>query len=174
MLLDNAKIGEISSDIFCNSGRIYSYACRTGVSKDGKSFNQLSDAEPETSLAQAMADHFDVKVHAFYTRTLFRNCIRNPSDSDSIATNMQEKRVKSEGEVISISDEHEGLPHAGQGLSHHVSGYGKTDIPLVSTGQEKEGTSEYSLWRKAGARFLPVGADTPAGLPNTMQTFKPK
>lgn len=174
ILFDNDKVKIISPDIFSETGRIYSYACRTGVSVKGENFLFIHEAEPENSLAQAMANHFNVNVHAFLTRTLFRNCIRNPSDSDSIATNMQEKRVESEGEVISISDEHEGLPHAGQGTRHHISGYGKTDVPFVSTGQEKEGTSEYSLWRKSGALFLPVGGDTPAGLPNTMQIFNPE
>ena len=172
MLLDSSSIKALSSDLFATNGRIYSYACRTGVSVDGEDFASLDNAKPENSLAQAMANHFNVKVHAFYTRTLFRECIRDPKDSETIANSLKEKRKEAEGSVISISDEHEGLPHSGQGLRHHIAGYMKTDIPFVDTGQEKEGTSEYSLWRKAGARYLPVAASSPKGLPKDMIVFE--
>lgn len=157
------QISAVKSDIFIPEGRIYSYACRTGVSVDDETFDNLEQAKPENSLAQKMADHFGVKVHAYYTRTLFRGCIRDPADSSSISQSLKQKREEQEGQIIQISDEHEGLPHPGQGASF-----------WYETGQEEEGTSEYSLWRKAGARYLPTGANTPAGLPNTMQVFEPK
>lgn len=168
----NVEINQISavkSDIFIPEGRIYSYACRTGVSVDNETFDNIEQAEPGNSLAQKMADHFGVKVHAYYTRTLFRNCIRDPSDSDSIAQSLKQKREEQEGQIIQISDEHEALPH--EGLADE--GW---DLPgsWLDTGPRGEGTHNYALWRKAGARHLPTGANSPTGLPNTMQLFEPK
>lgn len=191
--IKSKQISAIKSDIFVPKGHIYSYACRTGISVDGKEFDNLEEAKPENSLAQKMADHFGVKVHAYYTRTLFRSCIRDPADSNSISKSLKQKRenhidhpghptatvrIPPKWEIIQISDEHEGLPHPGQGLTHEFSKIGlsgiRGDIPFIPSGQQKYGTSEYSLWRKAGARHLPVGDNTPAGLPNTMQVFEPK
>ena len=160
----------LSASSFCEDGRIYSYACRTGVFVNDylqQGFSSLKEAKPELSLAQKMADHFNVKVHAFYKRTLFRYTLRKPDDSADIARNLKEKRRGHEGKVIAISPEHEALPH--RGLAD--DGW---DIGPLETGPIGEGTHEYALWRKAGARALPIVADSPAGLPNRMNVFKPK
>ena len=159
----------LNASSFCHGGRIYSYACRTGVfERDYQlGFSSLKEAKPELSLAQKMADHFKVKVHAFYKRTFFRYTLRKPEDSADIATSLKEKREGNEGKVIAISSEHEALPHSGLA----DSGW---DIGPLETGPIGEGTHEYALWRKAGARALPIVADSPAGLPDRMNIFKPK
>ena len=162
-------LSSLSASSFCQNGRIYSYACRTGIFEDDywQGFSSLKEAKPELSLAQKMADHFNVKVHAFYKRTLFRYTLREPDDSADIATSLKEKREGNEGKVIAISSEHEALPH--NGLAD--DGW---DIGPLETGPIGEGTHEYALWRKAGARALPIVADSPAGLPDRMNVFKPK
>ncbi len=165
-------IDAISSSAFDKNGAVYSYACRTGTSIDRKHFETPQQAEPQNSLAQYMADHFGVKTYAFMTRTLFKQCIRNPGDSNAIVTSLVEKRKTQEGQTIAISEEHEGLPHPGTG--HTVSVFGAPiDPPGAFGGGEREGTSDYALWRKQGARYLPVGGETPTGLPNTMRVFHP-
>lgn len=155
----------INASSFCQHARIYSYACRTGVWRAFENFSSLAQAEPENSLAQKMATHLGVPFHAFYTRTLFAECIRDPADSTTIAAACKSKRVGHEGSILNLNAEFDALPHAGQGTSSGWSPF--------SSGQEKEGTSEYSLWRKAGGRNMPVAASSPTGLPGAMAVFTP-
>lgn len=164
-------ITSLEKSAFTPSGRIYSYACRTGISVDdtGFGFSSLSAAKPENSLAQKMADHFDVKVHAFYKRTFFRYTLRAPSDSVRIADILKTEREKHEGEIIQIPSEHEALPH--DGLDDNGWDLWGT---WFDKGAVAEGVDNYALWRKAGARALPIVADTPKGLPDDMHVFEPK
>lgn len=165
-------IDAIPASVFDRGGSVYSYACRTGTWVDQEEFTSVAQAEPQNSLAQYMADQFGVKVYAFLTRTLFKECIRDPADSASITESLVEKREAQEGQIIDISDEHQGLPHPGTGHTIFVRGY-PIGPPGPFGGGEREGTAEYALWRKKGARYLPVGGQTPRGLPNTMRVFDP-
>lgn len=163
--LNHGTMTAIGPNSFCAHARIYSYACRTGNSKWRESFSSLAQAEPENSLAQRMATHCGVPFHAFYTRTLFAECIRDPNDSDRISAAATRLRVGSEGSILNLSDEHEALPHAGQGTANRYV--------FFENGQVDEGTSEYSLWRKQGGRAMPVADNTPEGLPGVFAVFEP-
>ena len=143
----------------------WTHADRTGNSSWRESFNSLAQAAPENSLAQRMATHCGVPFHAFYTRTLFAECIRDPSDSDSISAATARLRVGNEGSILNLSDEHEALPHAGQGTANKYV--------FFENGQIDEGTSEYSLWRKQGGRAMPVADNTPEGLSGVFAVFEP-
>ncbi len=151
----------LKPDIFIPNGKIYSYACRTGISSDDGSFKNDAEAKPEESLAQQLADHFKVTVHAYLTRTLFRNIIREPNQSKHIASTLKSSRKTQNGKVIQIPPEHEGLPHPGLDYT-------------FSRSQIKEGVNEYALWRKEGATKMPYAANTPKGLSKTMRQFKPR
>ena len=60
---------EIQSDIFNQSGRINSYACRTAMGRiDGHSEFELTPQE-EDSLAQKMAEYFNIPVSAYVVRS---------------------------------------------------------------------------------------------------------
>lgn len=169
--LRKRNIDAFNVSAFDRGGAIYSYACRTGTWVDQEAFSSAAQAEPQNSLAQYLADQCGVKVYAFMTRTLFRECIRDPGDSEAITASLVEKRETREGQVINISSEHEGLPHSGIGDSVFIGGAPVPAGPLGSG--QREGTADYALWRKAGARYLPVGGQTPSGLPNTMRVFDP-
>ncbi len=151
----------LSPNIFMPDGKIYSYACRTGISVDKNNFKNDAEAKPEESLAQQLADHFKVTVHAYLTRTLFRNIIREPSQSKHIASTLKSKRKTQNGKVIQIPPEHEALPHPGLDYT-------------FSRSQIKEGVNEYSLWRKEGAIKMPYAASSPAGLSKLMRKFIPR
>ncbi|TDT74801.1 hypothetical protein BDE40_1518 [Litoreibacter halocynthiae] len=173
-LIDVRKrnIDAFNASAFDRGGAIYSYACRTGTWVDQEAFSSAAQAEPQNSIAQYMADQCGVKVYAFMTRTLFKQCIRDPADSDSITVSLVERRESQEGQIINISSEHEGLPHPGVGHSVFVLD-APIDPPGPFGGGQREGTAEYALWRKGGARYLPVGGQTPTGLPNSMRVFEP-
>lgn len=170
IVINNSLINSLPSDAFDPSGRIYSYACRTGVSVNDfrAGFSSLEDAKPEDSLAQTMADHFNVKVHAFYMRTYFKYTLRDPSVSDTISAALRTGREGHEGEVVQIPPDHEALPH--DGLAD--TGW---DLPgtWFDKGPRAEGTNNYALWRKDGARALPIVAQSPRGLPAIMHVFEP-
>lgn len=163
---DEAVMKSVNAKAFAVGGRIYSYACRTGNSVNNLTdFTQESEAKPELSLAQKMADHFGKEVHAFLRRTFYGNVLREKSQSDTITSTLKEARKAATGQVIDLPPEHEALPH---------DGLGHTWSSRFGMGAAGEGTIDYALWRKAGGRTLPSAADTPKGLPTEMRIFKPK
>lgn len=167
--VDHEQLAKMAKDVFIANGRIYSYACRTGIASWYEAhwtnfntpFKSDQDANPKDSLAQAMANHFGINVHAFYTRSSYSEVLRVASDSDRISRALKAARAAEEGNIIDIPSEHEALPHPG--LADDWNDWG----------EEKEGTSEYALWRKKGARSMPVSASSPAGLSKGLKLFKP-
>lgn len=155
----------VRKDAFMSSGRIYSYACRTGVAvEDYKlGFKAEADAKPEISLAQKMADYFDIEVHAFLRRSFYGNVLRAKSQSDFISSTLKTERATKDGSIIDIPPDHEALPHPGL-----------ADGWNPASGPKREGTDNYALWRKGGGLALPVAADSPEGLPTEMRVFKAK
>jgi hypothetical protein len=155
-------LSNINPLVFAKKGRIFSYACRTGTSVDiwPFGFKDDSEAKPENSLAQKMANHFDVEVHAFLRRTDYSVVLRKKEESSKIASTLKKARESKEGAVIQIPTEHEALPHNGLGEG------------FLRDGAEKEGTNDYALWRKQGGLALPVAAETPKGLSTEMRIFK--
>ena len=142
-------------------GKIYSYACRTGISSWKEKFKNEKEADPQNSLAQKMADHFKVHVHAYLSRSDYGNVLREKSNSKRIAEAMKKGRETRNGKVIDIQPDHEGLPHPGLAKGGIFS---RTD---------EEGTDEYALWRKQGAIRMPHAHSTPKGLNKMMREFTP-
>ncbi len=155
------EVNAANQGIFVPDGRIYSYACRTGIGDNhwALDYDDDADAEPEKSLAQKMADRFQVEVHAFLRRTNYRQVLRDPADSEMIASTLKTARESAEGEIIQIPPEHEALPH--EDLSD-------------TRGGRSEGVNDYALWRKGGGRELPMAGDTPEGLSTNMRVFTPR
>lgn len=166
---DEAILKKVNAKAFAVGGRIYSFACRTGISVNSdfamSNFSQESDAKPELSLAQKMSDYFGIEVHAFLRRTYYGDVLREKSQSNSLASTLKKERETADGQVIDLPPEHQALPH---------SGLGHTWSSTFGKGAKGEGTIDYALWRKAGGRALPIAAGTPVGLPTEMRTFKPK
>lgn len=163
--ITSGAVPSIATSAFAPHGRLYSYACRTGVSvEDYKAgFKTEADAKPENSLAQKMADHFGIEVHAFLRRSFYGNVLRDPSMSETIVKALSAgRKVSGDNAVIDIPPEHEGLPHSGL-----ADGW-------ILSGPKREGTDNYALWRKLGGRTLPTAADSPAGLGAEMRVFKPR
>lgn len=158
-----SELNRVSAEAFVSDGRIYSYACRTGISVQDLVFAFKSDEEAgmENSLAQKMADRFGVEVHAFLRRTFYGNVLRDRAQSSEIASTLKAARKSQDGQLIEISAEHQGLPHPGL-----ADGF--------FNGASSEGTDNYALWRKQGGRGLPEAADTPKGLSSGMKLFKPR
>ena len=165
---------QITKTAFSTNGKCYSYACRTGIAPDfiflnKSSFSNLNEAKPNESLAQKMANYFDIEVHAFYKRTDYSNVIRPASSSDAIVKSVNENKEKfPNANILTLIDLYEAFKH--DGLSAIFSP--TTLRTLRSTmGQRREGVAGYALWRKGGGQSLPVAANSPTGLPDTMAIF---
>jgi hypothetical protein len=160
--LNQAIFNRVSSTVFSEDGRIFSYACRTGISKQDYPlwrFSSDADAGKENSLAQKLADHFGIEVHAFLRRSHYGEVIRDRTQSTSIASELKTRRKAAEfQQVIALPPQHEALPHPE--LAN-------------SSGPRREGTDNYALWRLHGGRVLPTSADTPTGLSTGISIFKP-
>ncbi|MGP9513952.1 MULTISPECIES: hypothetical protein [unclassified Psychrobacter] len=165
-----SDLASIPSNAFVSSGKFYSYACRTGLSdsillRAKDSYDTLSEAKPEDSLAQKIANRFDIEVHAYYKRTSYANVIRNRSESESIVASLQEKREEEpQKSILNLSQTYQALKH---------DGLAETGI-LFLTGGRGEGTNGYALWRNAGGQALPTAAESPTGLPSNMEIFRKK
>lgn len=164
--LATENYSDINKNAFAANGRLYSYACRTGVSEPGESFAKEADAKPERSLAQKIATHLDIEVHAFLRRSHYGGILREASQSKAITSALNDGREKNEGSVIQIPPDHEALPHAGLAEVGSSSWYWRS-------GAKGEGTNGYALWRREGGIGLPVGGDGPTGLGADMRVFKP-
>jgi hypothetical protein len=151
------ELATIDAGVFVPGGCIYSYACRTGVSKDGEEFTDDDAASPDSSLAQKMADHFGVDVYAYLTRTFYGDCLVGPGGFEDLTKALKAARAAGASGVVSLPPQHEALPHPGIGGSR----------------AEKEGTKDYALWRVLGAIALPVAGETPKGLSTEMRQFRP-
>ncbi len=162
--LDRTNLKKIRSDIFVDGGSIWSYACRTGNASLAPSFTSDAGAKPRESLAQKMAERFDVTVHAFISRSFYGKVIRDPALSDVIAKLVRDKREGHEHEVLNLSNAYEALPHPG---------LAETGSAFWGTGPIGEGTNGFALWYKAGALGMPGSGDTPKGLTPGLIEFKP-
>jgi hypothetical protein len=158
-----SDVSSASADAFVVDGRIYSYACRTGNNSINESFSSDADAHPETSLAQVMADHFQVEVHAFLTRSDYDGVLRDKSDSATIAGALKKARETDDGKLIDIPPDYEALPDPA--LTAGV---------IFGRGPKKEGTDKYALWRKSGGIQLPKSGTSPSGLTPGLHVFRPK
>jgi len=160
--LDLGNFTQVSANAFLPNGRLFSFACRTGVYVSKNKFDSEAEAKPEESLAQKMANHFHIEVHAFLRRSYYGDVLREKSQSEVISSTLKAERESKEGNVIQIPPEHEALPHPG--LDDSLNPW---------RGSKREGTVGYALWRKRGGRTLPTAAETPTGLPTEMRVFRP-
>jgi hypothetical protein len=166
-----SELYSTDADAFVPDGLIVSYACRTGNDSYSEHFANDAEAHPQNSLAQMMADHFEIKTKAFLTRSDYGRVLREKDhpplkdDSSRISGMMKNARSPDHGvrigDPIDLPPEHEARPHPGLGVSHW------------SSGAEKEGTDNYALWRKSGGIRLPESAPTPKGLSRGLRVFTP-
>lgn len=175
--LTTSQINSLNPNIFISNGTAYSYACRTGVSKSDEEFSNLSSAKPDLSFAQKFSTHNNIKFHAFYKRSFYRNILFTLDESPYLSKDLRAKR-KSNGDLGSFNllTKHEALKHVG--LGHTIVIKAPVRIPnffdLIPMGNVGEGVEDYSLWRKGGGMNLPSTAETPLGLPKGIHIFQPR
>ena len=159
-------VEKIDNAIFRPGAELWSYACRTGnaVPDDyaadwvdriryfewdfeyDEGFKSDADAKREQSLAQALANHSNITVHAWLTRTLYER-IWNDQGNQQYRNGFVE------------------IPHPGAdgGWSREM----KSLIPFMN----EEDKDDLILWNQQGAKNGITGARSPKGLSNTPFTF---
>ena len=161
--ISSGNLSKIKPDVFVNDGILHSYACRTGVDASPytpvDSYDSDQSAKPVTSLAMLMAKYFNITVKAFFTRTFYGAVVRDASQDEAIAKELNDLRDDGDHAVYPLmKGEYEALPHIG--LSTGLRGWWS-------------GVSDYALWRNKGGRQAPVSGDTPKGLSRGAKQFKP-
>ena len=159
---DLSNYSSVNKKSFAINGCLYSYACRTGISQTDSSFKNEAEAKPQLSLAQKLATHFGIEVHAFLRRSYYGDVLRQKSQSEAISKMLKIERENAEGQLIELPPDHQALPH--EGLANSLNPW---------SGAKNEGTNDYALWRKQGGITLPTAAETPSGLPSAMRVFIP-
>lgn len=166
IVFDASTLNMFIPTAFALDGKIFSYACRTGIShRTCESFYSDNDAQPQHSLAQQLADYFGVSVYAFLTRTFYGDILRQRDKATSRQLSKNLKKLRATGgdfSVYKLSDEHEALPHPGLADG------------LFKFGSKREGTNGFALWRKQGGRMLPSSGEPPTGLTKGLVKFTPK
>lgn len=169
--LSTFNLSRINPRAFSADGRFHSYACRTGVGSDKEEFSSEAEAYLKDSLAAKMSQYFHIEVRAFLRRTFYGDVLRDPSQSEEIRSALNRLKENSAG-PLSLSAEFEALPHPGLGSTElFTDTFIRKRKPMAAY---REGTIDYSLWRKKGGRNLPIAADSPTGLSSAMRTFTPQ
>jgi len=163
--IDDSVINALSPNMFTENAIFFSYACRTGAGTD----LPISDPKSDESLAQYIANKLRITVRAFYRRTFYGRVLRDKSQDDVIRKALKRGIDNKSQTVIDLLYEHEALPHPGLGAGWEF----KYNIIPKKKGPEGEGTANYALWRKHGARELPTYADSP-DFDTTFAIFRPK
>ncbi len=154
---------QLKQGIFTKNGKLISYACRTGMTHSKKHNNQNRDsftsdeqAMLQLSLAQKMAEHFNIKVYAFIRRSNY-----------ALVWNGSTQKYK-EGFIDIL---HPGL------VNEHFRDC-KSWSPLRNAKcawQHGVGNySDFALWNINGGSAYPVGAALPTGLSKDLVLFQSK
>jgi hypothetical protein len=159
-------VSKIEKTIFSADASIWSYACRTGnaVPDDysphiidhirhfegdfeiDPTFQSDSDAKPEESLAQMIADHTERPVYAWLTRTLYERIWDDQGD-------LQYRKG-----FVDIS-------HLG------IDGGWKRELKDWIPFSETDDKDDVVLWNKQGAKRGGLGGSTPENLSNKTKKF---
>ncbi|MDY6993732.1 MAG: LysM peptidoglycan-binding domain-containing protein [Pseudomonadota bacterium] len=145
-ILNEKNVKEIKSNHFTDETIFISYACRTGIGQWSEIFTHEADALPKESLAQTIADHLQIKMYAFLTRTNYSPIWHDRGDE---VYRKNYTKIK-----------HEGLQREGEDW-----------WKIWHWGSDED---NYALWNQNGAYGSVKGGNTPKGLSNALKLFSPK
>lgn len=166
--LTSELITQVKSSSFHYDAEVISYACRTGIGRDGSSFSNSIEAHPEESLAQKMATAWKVTVFAFEKRSSYAGTYGTDKEyaQASEANAILKKYQKQQSDYAS------GLsktpPSEFLRLSYELKQERAESIKTRSSNEKKGGGPIMPL----GAWHLPTSGETPTGLKNGLQSYR--
>ena len=152
-----AEVKGCNENAFLPNGRIYSYACRTGIAVDG---DPPSDAEAglDRSLAQIMADHYGISVFAFLRRSEYEHTLYTQQQDQRIRLHMPLSPPDSDLTILpgikALYHPHVNSPDKPQGFPHAKY-------------------ANHALWLDNGSWRLPYAAASPEGVSADFREFVP-
>lgn len=161
----SSSVSNVNKMVFSYDAEVTSYACRTGIGKDGDSFKNSAEALPEESLAQDMANKWMVTVKAFERRSLYAKTygtsqeIQEANNAKQIIVNYQEQEdLYKQGKI----KEKPKKPPNFDRLNERLQSQNTRD-------QNAQGDNGPIM--PLGAWHLPTSGATPTGLKNGIQTY---
>ncbi|WP_434526723.1 hypothetical protein [Photorhabdus asymbiotica] len=164
------KIMQIDEKIFDYDAIVTSYACRTGIAVDEDDFTN-TDPGYEHSLAQLMADTWEVEVRAFAMRSHYGKTYGTKTE-----INEAEKHRK---EIMKYDEDYDyyvNNKHLNPKLKEPTKpqNYEKYKQQIESIKARDENIDQGGPIDPHGAWHKPGTAESPKGLPKGLRTYLPK
>lgn len=160
------SVTQVNKSIFDYDAEVISYACRTGIGKDGESFKSSAEAQPEKSLAQDMANQWMVTVKAFERRSLY---------AKTYGTGTEIKEAQDSEAIIKEYDKKEKLYNDGK-LKDKPQKPPNYDLLKERTKsiktRDQNAKGDDGPIMPLGAWHLPTSGATPTGLKNGLQVYR--
>lgn len=166
--LTSELITQVKSSSFHYDAEVISYACRTGIGRDGSSFSNSMEAHPEESLAQKMATTWKVTVFAFEKRSSYAGTY----GTDKEYAQASEAKLKGDKYKQQQSDYASGRsktpPSEFLRLGYELK---KEHADALETRDLNKKTGGGPIM-PLGAWHLPTSGETPTGLKNGLQSYR--
>ncbi|MDQ9011336.1 hypothetical protein RFI36_16680 [Acinetobacter gerneri] len=167
-VFDKNSVNQVNKLIFDYDAEIVSYACRTGIGVDASSFNNSAEGKPELSLAQYIADTWMVTVKAYEKRSSY---------AKTYGTGSEIKEAEQAKTEIENYDNALKQYTAGKALQkpNKPVNYDQNKERLNSIAERTKNSDKTSSGpiMPLGAWHPPTSGDTPKGLKDGLQTYKP-
>lgn len=166
--LTSELITQVKSSSFHYDAEVISYACRTGIGRDGSSFSNSIEAHPEESLAQKMATAWKVTVFAFEKRSSYAGTYGTDKETAeaSEANAILKKYQKQQSDYD--SGRSKTPPSEFLRLSYELK-QERTEAITQREANKKTGDGPIM---PLGAWHLPTSGETPTGLKNGLQSYR--
>lgn len=162
----SSSVSKVNKMVFSYDAEVISYACRTGIGKDGNSFNNSAEALPEKSLAQEMANKWMVTVKAFERRSLY---------AKTYGTSPEIKETNNAKQIVEKYQEQEDLYKQGKikDKPKKPPNYDRLNERLQSINtRDQNSQGDNGPIMPLGAWHLPSSGETPTGLKHGIQTYQ--
>lgn len=160
--------GVVGKICFHYDAEVISYACRTGIGRDGSSFSNSIEAHPEESLAQKMATTWKVTVFAFEKRSSYAGTYGTDKETAeaSEANAILKKYQKQQSDYA--SGRSKTPPSEFLRLRYESK---KEHAQALEKRNENKDTGGGPIM-PLGAWHLPISGETPTGLKNGLQSYR--
>ena len=176
-----SHVKKIAEEIFDYDAEVISYACRNGISVDGKDLTGL-DAGQKKSIAQKMADCWDIKVQAYEMRSDYAGRTYGTGNTgvakyNPFADDKEVEEARDYGKVIKQYEKE---------CKNYMQGE-RTSLPIKPKDydmmvirhkdvidREKFDDKGDGPIMSHGAWHDPITGDSPKGLKSELQPYKPQ
>lgn len=166
-VFDKNSVNQVNKLIFDYDAEVISYACRTGIGVDASSFNNSTEGKPELSLAQYMADTWMVTVKAYEKRSSYAKTYGTKKEVDE--AKKAEADINNYDDALDKYNSEKTTQKPTKPVNYDQNKERLKSIKIRDKNADKNDGPIMSL----GAWHPPTSGDTPKGLKDGLQTYKP-